>query len=70
MNKTLKLHIISGIISFLSGFAVVFLANIDSLSVASLENGALISLLFVAVRMGVKYLLQDFLTAVGNKIGK
>ena len=70
MNKTLKAYIISGIISFISGFALIVLADIDSLSLGSLKDGGLAGLFFVAVRTGIKYLLQDFLVSVGNKIGK
>ena len=58
----MKRHLISAGITFLTGFAVVLLANIDTLTIENLEQGAWLGVGFAAVRAGVKAVLEYFLT--------
>jgi len=58
MTKTTKRYITSSLITFVSAFAVVVLASIDSLTMEGIKSGALASLLFTALRAGVKAVLE------------
>jgi len=60
MNKTFKRYLISSLITFASAFGIVILASIDSLTMESLQSGALASLLFTGLRAGVKAVLELF----------
>lgn len=66
MNTTKK-WIISSVVTFITGFAIVFVAQIDTISLASFKDGALLGLLFTAIRAGVKGILELFLTTYGTK---
>ena len=63
MNTKLKRYLISSGISFLTGFAVVVLANIETVTLESFTNGAVVGLLFAALRAGFKGLLETLLSA-------
>ncbi len=58
----MKRHIISASVTFLTGFAVVLLANIDTLTLENIEQGAWVGVAFAALRAGVKATLEFFLT--------
>lgn len=60
-------YLISSIITFLTGFISSLLLLIDKFDLQSIETGAWIGFLFVAVRMGMKALLEEFLE---NKLKK
>jgi len=62
MTKTTKRYLVSSLITFASAFAVVVLASIDSLSIQDVETGAVASLLFTAIRAGVKAVLELLVT--------
>ncbi len=68
MKKTTKKYIVSSIITFITGFCLVLVANIDSLSLTSLGDGALTGLLFVAIRAGFKAVAEWFLATFANPI--
>lgn len=51
----------SSLVTFLTGFGIVFVSQIDTLSLNSFRDGTLIALLFVAVRAGVKAIIEFFL---------
>jgi len=51
-------HIKSFLITFVVAVAMVLVANIDNLTLASFEDGALFGILFASVRAGVKAVLQ------------
>lgn len=63
MNK----HIKSFLITFFVGFALVFMTEIDTITLESFENGVLAGLLFAGVRGGVKLALELFLYQFGRK---
>lgn len=57
-KKTFKRYLVSSLITFASAFAIVVLASIDSLTMESLSNGAITSLVFTGLRAGVKAVLE------------
>ena len=57
-KKTFKRYLVSSLITFASAFAIVVLASIDSLTLESLSNGAIASLVFTGLRAGVKAVLE------------
>lgn len=57
-----KRHIISALVTFAAGFAIVIVPELDKLTVDNLTDGALLGLLFSGVRAGFKLLLESFLT--------
>ena len=59
MNKTLKRYIVSSLVTFATAFATVVLASIDSITLETIKTGAVVSVLFVALRAGVKALLES-----------
>ena len=60
-KKNIKRWIISSSLSFLTGFAIVFVNQIDSLTLDSFKDGTLIGLLFLSVRAGLKGILELYL---------
>lgn len=67
MNQTLKKYLISSLITFLAGFAVVILAEIDSLTLESLKDGSIAGLIFAGLRAGIKAVIELFLATWGSK---
>lgn len=68
VNKsTIRRHIISALLTFFTGAALVLLSEIDSLTIESLKNGAFLGVLFAAIRAGVKALLELFIAWRGMK---
>ena len=68
MNKITKVttnrYVISSIVTFLAGLAVFLLSEWDSITLQSFQDGSVLGVLFVAVRAGVKALLESLLTRV------
>jgi len=58
LKKHLKRYIISSIITFITGFVSGLLLLIDKFDMQAFESGAWIGLILVAIRMGVKALLE------------
>ncbi len=65
----MKRYIISSLVTFFSAFALYFVTVIDTVTIEGLTDGALVSLLFVGIRAGVKALLEAFIvqTATATK---
>lgn len=61
-KKTFKRYAVSSLITFVTTFAIVLLASIDSITLGNLGNGALASLLFTGLRAGVKAVLELLVT--------
>lgn len=59
---TLKEHLKSFVITFVAGFAMVLVADIDNVSLETIKDGSSIGLLFGAIRAGVKAVLQLVIT--------
>jgi hypothetical protein len=60
-KDTFKRYLISSLVSFISGFGLVLLNNIDNISLETLTSGAIIGILFLCVRAGVKAVLELYL---------
>jgi len=63
----IKRYLMSSAVTFFSAFALYFVTVIDSIDVESITNGALVSLLFVGVRAGVKAVLELFILKTVTK---
>lgn len=61
MSNTTKKYIVSSLVTFLAAFGYVVLQNIDNVTIEALSNGAVLGILFSALRAGVKALLEFFL---------
>ena len=66
-KNNIKRWIISSIVTFLAGFALVMYNQIDSITLDSFRDGTFIGLLFMAFRAGFKGILEVFLMTVKNK---
>lgn len=67
MKVETKELIKSAIITFVAGFALVVMPEIDTLSLDSLQDGTVVGLLFAGIRTGLKMLLEMYLTWYNNK---
>lgn len=56
--KNWQRYIVSSIVTFLGAFCVVLVSDIDSITIASFKDGAVLGLIFVAVRAGIKAVLE------------
>jgi predicted Holliday junction resolvase-like endonuclease len=63
----MKRYIISSLVTFLSAFAIYFVTVIDTVTLEGLTDGALVSLIFVGVRAGLKALLEMFIVQTVTK---
>lgn len=54
-------HGISAVLTFLTGFAIALLPELEELTVESLQAGAWVGALFAAVRAGVKAVVEMFI---------
>lgn len=61
MSKKSKKWLVSCIVTFVTGFGIVFVSNIDTITLNSFRDGALMGLLFTAIRAGVKALFEWYL---------
>lgn len=68
MSKKTKEYIKSTIITFLTSFFIVLLAQWESLDLQSFKDGAFIGVLFAGARAGVKALIEMFLKNFANPI--
>jgi len=62
MNKKTKEYLRSSLITFLTGFAIVILPAIETLDLQNLEAGALAGILLTATRMGIKAVIEYFIS--------
>lgn len=66
-KQTFKRYLISSLVSFLAGFCSILLVNIDNVTIDSFKDGTLVGIIFLAVRMGLKGLIEWFLATFINK---
>jgi len=52
---------LSTLVTFLTGFCMVLVAQIDQITLASFADGTLVGVVFAAVRAGVKAVMEGFL---------
>ena len=65
--QLIKRYLISAAITFAAGFAFVFVAGVDGISVEGVKNGTLLGLILAATRAGIKAALEGFLVWYGNR---
>lgn len=61
MNPTLKRHLISAGVTFLTGAAMVILPVLDTLTLQDLQGGAIVGIFFTVIRAGVKSVIEYFI---------
>ena len=61
MSNKLKRHLISASNTFLAGFAAELLVNFNNITFETLADGSIYAMLFVALRAGIKAILEGFL---------
>ena len=61
-KKDLKRYAISSALTFISGFALVVVPSIDTLTMDSFRDGTLVGLLFVGTRTGLKMMLEGIVS--------
>jgi hypothetical protein len=59
--QKIKHYAVSSLITFMTGFLTMLIPSIDKISLQSFEVSALIGLFLVAMRAGVKALLEKYL---------
>lgn len=62
-KQATKRYLISALISFVTGFAIVIVSQIESISLESLRDGSIMGIIFLAVRTGIKGVLELFLAS-------
>jgi hypothetical protein len=62
MSKKAKHYIQSSIITFLTGFCLVLIADWNTITLSAFRDGALMGLLFSAIRAGIKAVIEGFLS--------
>lgn len=67
MKDLIKRYFISSVVTFAAGMAIVLLGSWDQITLASFQNGAIMGVLFLAVRAGVKALLEMFVAWYTSK---
>ena len=64
-KDTLKRYAISALVSFITGFAIVLVSQIDNITLTSFTDGTIMGVIFLAVRTGVKGVLELWLSKYG-----
>lgn len=69
-TKIIKIHpeLKSALNTFFAGFIPVFVTQINTIDVNTMESGAIIGIIAVAVRYGVKYGLGSLIKWVVEKL--
>jgi hypothetical protein len=65
--ETFKKYAISSAITFFASFAIIVVANIDDITAENIGTSAFISVIFAAVRAGVKAVLENFIDWYNNR---
>lgn len=60
-------YIISSLITFLAGAAIEIVPLLNELTVEAVRDGALIGILFVAIRAGFKAVIEAFIGWYGSR---
>lgn len=60
--ETFKRYALSTLVTFLTGFCIVFVAQIDQLTMESFRDGTIVGVVFAATRAGVKVVIEAFLS--------
>jgi hypothetical protein len=57
---------LSTLVTFLTGFCMVLVAQIDQITLASFADGTFVGIVFAAVRAGVKGVMELYLASRAN----
>lgn len=63
----MKRYLISSLVTFFAAFLVYFITVIDEVTIESFTNGALVAIMFVGVRIGVKAVLEASVALLTEK---
>jgi len=58
MSLKQKRYLVSSLVTFLTAFLTVILAQIDGITLESFKDGAIVGVVFTAIRAGIKALLE------------
>lgn len=58
ISPTAKRWLISSGLTFISGFSIAMLSVIDQITLETVRNGAVVGVLFTAIRAGLKAALE------------
>ena len=67
LKENWKRYAFSSLITFLAGFLIVIYPEIDNLTYYDFNAGALTGIVFLAVRGGVKVLIEYLLTIISDR---
>jgi len=67
IKSTTKRYILSSAVTFVGAFSATLLMQIDSIELSSFSDGAIVAVLFTAIRAGVKALLELTVSKYGKK---
>lgn len=62
-----KRYTLSTVVTFLTGFSMVLVQEIDNLTIEALRTGGLLGLLFAGFRAGIKAVAEVFVRETGDK---
>ena len=60
MKETYKRYLVSSLVTFLTGFALAVIPDIDKISLDSFQDGVFVGIVFAGARAGMKALLEMF----------
>ena len=60
---------LSTLVTFLTGFCIILIAQIDQLTMASLADGTFVCVMFAATRAGLKAAVEAFLACRASATG-
>ena len=63
-------YLVSSLLTFAAGFAIIFVMEIDNLTIGSIKDGAFVGAIFAGIRGGIKLLLESFIAWYQIKYGK
>lgn len=58
ITENTKRWLISSAVTFVSGFSIAMLSVIDDITLETVRNGAVVAVVFTAIRAGLKGLLE------------
>lgn len=58
MKTSTKRYIVSSLVTFITAFSLAILPILDELSLDSFKDGAIVSVIFVGVRAGIKAFIE------------
>lgn len=70
MKKDVKRHCISAVITFVTGFLLGILPNIDQFTPENIKNGVIVGILASAFRAALKVTIEYVIPILTAKLGK